>query len=125
MDQEGTASVLVWDGHVANYVHAPDIQKLKHAPIPSPTGWQTLFIIGGRKEKISKGDIAGLFCKQGKLSNDEIGIIELQSNCAYVSVKSTKANKLIALVNNTRLKKKKVRINVIKKNKHKVFLYKK
>ena len=30
----------------------------------------TLFITGGRKDKISKGDIAGLFCKQGKLNND-------------------------------------------------------
>ncbi|MBL4593255.1 MAG: DEAD/DEAH box helicase [Flavobacteriales bacterium] len=113
MNQEGTAYVLVWDGHVANYVNAPDIQKLQNAPIPSPTGWQTLFITGGRKDKISKGDIAGLFCKQGKLNNDEIGVIELQRNCAYVSVKSAKANELISLVNNTRLKKKKVRISVV------------
>jgi superfamily II DNA/RNA helicase len=113
MNAAGTAYVLVWDGNIPNYVNAPDIQKLKHAPIPSPTGWQTLFISGGRKDKISKGDIAGLFCKQGKLSNDEIGVIELQSNCAYVSVKSSKSNSLIPLVNNTRLKKKKVRVSVV------------
>ncbi|PCI94598.1 MAG: helicase [Flavobacteriales bacterium] len=113
MNQEGTAYILVWDGNIPKYVNAPDIQKIQNAPIPSPTGWQTLFITGGRKDKISKGDIAGLFCKQGKLSNDEIGIIELQSNCAYVSVKSSKSNQLIPLVNNTRLKKKKVRVSVV------------
>lgn len=113
MNAAGTAYVLVWDGNIPSYVNAPEVQKLQHAPIPSPTGWQTLFISGGRKDKISKGDIAGLFCKQGKLSNDEIGIIELQSNCAYVSVKSSKSNELIPLVNNTRLKKKKVRVSVV------------
>jgi superfamily II DNA/RNA helicase len=113
MNAAGTAYVLVWDGHVPSYVDAPEVEKIHNAPIPPPTGWQTLFITGGRKDKISKGDIAGLFCKQGKLKNDEIGVIELQSNCAYVSVKSTKANALIELVNNTRLKKKKVRVSVV------------
>ena len=113
MNAAGTAYVLVWDGHVPKYVNAPQVEKLYHAPVPAPTGWQTLFITGGRKDKISKGDIAGLFFKQGKLSHDEIGIIELQSNCAYVSVKSSKANELIELVNNTRLKKKKVRVTVV------------
>jgi superfamily II DNA/RNA helicase len=113
MNAAGTAYVLVWDGHVPSYVNAPEVEKLKHAPIPSPTGWQTLFITGGRKDKISKGDIAGLFFKQGNLNKDEIGVIELQSNCAYVSVKSAVANQLLPLVNNTRLKKKKVRVSVV------------
>jgi len=113
MNAAGTAYVLVWDSNIPSYVNAPDIQKLDHAPVPEPTGWQTLFISGGRKDKISKGDIAGLFFKQGKLNKDEVGVIELQSNCAYVSVKSVVANKLIPLVNNTRLKKKKVRVSVV------------
>jgi superfamily II DNA/RNA helicase len=113
MNAEGTAYVLVWDGNIPKYVNAPDVQKIQNAPIPSPTGWETLFITGGRKDKISKGDIAGLFCKQGKLSNDDIGNIELQSNCSYVSVKSSKIDQLIPLVHNTRLKKKKVRVSVV------------
>ncbi len=113
MNAEGTAYVLVWDGNIPSYVNAPDVQKLDHAPVPAPTGWQTLFITGGRKDKISKGDIAGLFFKQGGLNKDEVGVIELQSNSAYVSVKSAVANKLIPLVNNTRLKKKKVRVSVV------------
>ncbi len=113
MNEEGTAYILVWDGNIPKYVNAPDVQKIQNAPIPSSTGWETLFITGGRKGKISKGDIAGLFCKQGKLSNDDIGNIELQSNCSYVSVKSSKIDQLIPLVHNTRLKKKKVRVSVV------------
>ena len=113
MNAKGTAYVIVWDGNIPSYINAPDVQKIQNAPTPAPTGWQTLFITGGRKDKISKGDIAGLFCKQGKLNNDEIGVIELQSNCAYVSVKSSKIDQLIPLVHNTRLKKKKVRVSVV------------
>jgi superfamily II DNA/RNA helicase len=72
--------------------------------------WKTLFISGGRKDKISKGDIAGLFLKQGKLEKEELGNIELKQDCAFVSVPQKKAARLVELLNNTRLKKKKVRI---------------
>ncbi len=77
------------------------------------SGWETLFISGGRKDKISKGDIAGLFFKQGQLGKEELGVIELKQDCAFVSVPRTKARELIAQLNNTRLKKKKVRITRI------------
>ncbi len=73
----------------------------------------TLFISGGRKDKISKGDIAGLFIKQGGLSNEELGNIELKLDCAFVSVPTEKAKKIIDLLNNSRLKSKKVRISIL------------
>ncbi len=74
--------------------------------------WETLFISGGRKDKISKGDIAGLFFKQGKLSKEQLGIIELKQDCAFVAVPVTEVKRLIKTLNNTRLKNKKVRIMI-------------
>lgn len=76
----------------------------------APSKWRTLFISGGRKDKISKGDIAGLFIKQGKLTNEQLGHIELKTDCAFVAVASNEADRLIDELNNSRLKKKKVRI---------------
>lgn len=76
--------------------------------------WETLFISGGRKDKISKGDIAGLFFKQGNLQKDELGIIELKQDCAFVAVPHSKSQDLVRQLNNSRLKKKKVRISIIK-----------
>ena len=76
--------------------------------------WKTLHISGGRKDKISKGDIAGLFFKQGSIKKEELGIIELKQDCAYVSVSSNNLNKLVSTLNNSRLKKKKVRISILK-----------
>jgi superfamily II DNA/RNA helicase len=75
--------------------------------------WKTLFISGGRRDKISKGDIAGLFIKKGKLNGNELGIIELKSDCAFVAVSSAKADEICDKLNNQRLKKKKIRIRKI------------
>lgn len=78
-------------------------------PLP-PSTWQTVFVSGGRKDKISKGDIAGFFIKQGKLNSDDLGMIELKHDCAFVAIKEHRLAKVIQLTNNTRLKSKKVRI---------------
>ncbi|WP_299674652.1 DEAD/DEAH box helicase [uncultured Tenacibaculum sp.] len=78
-----------------------------------PQFWTTLFISGGRKDKISKGDIAGLFFKQGNLNKDQLGVIELKQDCAFISVPLTIANDLAEKLNNSRLKKKRVRIYVV------------
>lgn len=75
--------------------------------------WETLFISGGRKDKISKGDIAGLFFKQGGLHKDQLGVIELKQDCAFVAVHLSIANNLVEKLSNSRLKKKKVRISVL------------
>jgi hypothetical protein len=75
--------------------------------------WKTLFISGGRKDKISKGDIAGLFFKQGKINKDDLGTIELKQDCAFVAVPKKLADQLVDKLNNTRLKKKKVRVTIL------------
>lgn len=81
--------------------------------IPAPSQWATLFISGGRQDKISKGDIAGLFLKQGGLGKEELGLIELKQDCAFVAVPKTHSQRLAKELNNSRLKKRKVRINII------------
>lgn len=75
--------------------------------------YATLYISGGRRDKISKGDIAGLLFKQGGLTKDEVGVIELQQSCAYVGVVREKAHEVADRTTDTKLKKKKVRISVL------------
>jgi superfamily II DNA/RNA helicase len=75
--------------------------------------WKTLLISGGRRDKISKGDIAGLFMKKGNLSSKEIGLIEIKSDCAFVAVCNSKADEICQKLSNHRLKKKKIRIQKI------------
>ncbi|PHS62856.1 MAG: helicase [Flavobacterium sp.] len=114
VNAKGTAYVLKWKDQLLPEfildVKGIDISK---KAAYKPTYWQTLFISGGRKDKISKGDIAGLFFKQGKLNRHELGTIELKQDCAFVAVPVELADDLILNLNNTRLKKKKVRVTII------------
>lgn len=114
VNAKGTAYVLKWEKE-----SLPDfIKNTKNADISKKTPlksnyWQTLFVSGGRKDKISKGDIAGLFFKQGNLTKDQLGVIELKQDCTFVAVPASEANSLVSSLNNSRLKKKKVRISII------------
>ena len=114
MNANGTAYILQWEEEILpDFIDEVEIEELIDAPIPKKSEWKTLFISGGRRDKISKGDIAGLFIKQGKLHRDELGIIEIKPDCAFAAVKASKAKKVIEQVTNTRLKKKKVRVTII------------
>lgn len=75
--------------------------------------WQTLMVSGGRRDKISKGDIAGFFMKLGNLKSDELGDIELRPECAFVAVHANRVDAVIAKVDNQKLKTRKVRVKRI------------
>jgi len=114
MNSDGTAYILKWENeNLPEYIAESEVEELQKAPKPETSKWKTLYITGGRRDKISKGDIAGLFFKQGKLAQDELGNIELKQDCAYVSVPASKARQLIDELNNCKLKTKKVRISEI------------
>lgn len=113
MNADGTAYILKWENdELYDFVKGAKEVVIEESSEKVKDAWETLFISGGRKNKISKGDIAGLFFKQGELSKEELGVIELKQDCAFVSVPKTKARKLVEKLNNTRLKKKKVRITI-------------
>ncbi|QCX38951.1 DEAD/DEAH box helicase [Aureibaculum algae] len=111
VNAKGTAYLIKGDGEVfPDFVGKAPIEKLTNTGERKAQFWTTLFISGGRKDKISKGDIAGLFFKQGEINKDQLGIIELKPDCAFVAVPASIATQLCDKLNNTRLKKKKVRV---------------
>ncbi len=114
VDAKGTAYVLKWEKErLPEFIKKDTPLDISKKAVHKPQFWETLFISGGRKDKISKGDIAGLFFKQGGITKDQLGIIELKQDCAFVSVPLAIANELVVKLNNTRLKKKKVRVTLL------------
>ncbi len=113
MNAEGTAYILQWEAEeLPDFIPNLEVQRIREKASEDTTQWCTLFVSGGRKDKISKGDIVGLFMKQGKLSKEELGVIELKQDCAFVGVQLSKADAIIRDLNNSKLKKKKVRISL-------------
>ncbi|MBU2929337.1 DEAD/DEAH box helicase [Winogradskyella psychrotolerans] len=114
VNAKGTAYLIKGDREVfPEFIENSKTIRINASGDIKPPFWTTLFISGGRKDKISKGDIAGLFFKQGQINKDQLGVIELKQDCAFVAVPVTIADDLIAKLNNSRLKKKKVRVTLI------------
>ena len=114
VNAKGTAFILKWEEEtLRDFIPETEIADISNQAVRKPQHWQTLFISGGRKDKISKGDIAGLFFKQGNLTKDQLGVIELKQDCTFVAVPVSIADRVVTELNNSRLKKKKVRITKI------------
>lgn len=114
VNAKGTAYVLQWEKEsLPIFIKDTELVDISKRTVLKPQFWETLFISGGRKDKISKGDIAGLFFKQGNMDQDQLGEIELKQDCAFVAVPLEIAEDLVHKLNNSRLKKKKVRISVL------------
>lgn len=116
MNANGTAYILKWQNEsLPSFIHKSEEFRIPASgtPVGNPN-WETLYISGGRKDKISKGDIAGLFFKQGGLTKDEVGIIELKHDSAFIAVPTAKSAEMVSKLNNSRLKTKKVMISLLK-----------
>ncbi|MCK0133597.1 DEAD/DEAH box helicase [Arenibacter sp. S6351L] len=114
VNAKGTAYVLKWEKEqLPEFIKDTGDMDISKKAAPMKQFWETLFISGGRKDKISKGDIAGLFFKQGNVNKDQLGEIELKQDCAFVAVPLSIADQLVDKLNNSRLKKKKVRITIL------------
>lgn len=86
------------EGDVDEYV----LPKEETAPMAPK--WESLYIGRGKKDKLSKGDIAGFMMKVGGLSKDEVGRIEVRDHCAYVSVLRTRVKELTLRVRGQKIK---------------------
>jgi superfamily II DNA/RNA helicase len=114
MQRGGKAIVIKWvEEYLPDFIGELPILNTDAQQNLSKSEWQTLFVSGGRKDKISKGDIAGLFLKQANMKPENLGVIELKNDCAFVAVRSKKIDQLISVLNNSKLKKKKVRVYTI------------
>jgi superfamily II DNA/RNA helicase len=80
--------------------------------LPPAPDWETLYIAGGRKDKINKTDIVGLLCQKGQLTKEEIGLIEVRDFASYVAIKASKTASVLKLLTNETIKKKRLKIEL-------------
>ena len=76
-------------------------------------GFSTLHFLAGRKEKLSKGDIAGFLSANSGLQPNEIGRIDLFDHYALAAIPHAKAKEVLARITPLKIKAKKVRITLL------------
>ncbi len=75
---------------------------------------QTLYISGGRKNKIRAGDILGALTGElGKLPGSEIGKIEIHDNFSYVAISKSLISSAVERLNNGKIKVRKLRVGKV------------
>ncbi len=113
MKATGTAYILLHEDEKP-YDYIDYTQKTHKvdsiSKLPNEPDFKTLYISGGKKNKINKTDIVGFFTQVGKLPKDAIGKIEVKDFTSFVAVKSTDLKKLFKLIKDEKMKGKKYKI---------------
>jgi len=117
MNATGTAWLLLHSEEpLPQYItDAPEKVVLPaNSPLPPSAPWSTIYISGGKKDKISKADIVGFFSKAGQLEKGELGMIEVKDHMSFAAVKKNKVRDLLHKTAQEKMKGKRYRIAIAK-----------
>ena len=118
MQSSGTAYVLTHEtekkmDYFDYGLRRLDVSNAKS--LPKAPEFQTLYISGGKKNKINKVDILGFFSQKGKLEKGDIGLIEVKDFISFAAVKYGKVKDLLKSIRDEKMKGKKYKIEVARK----------
>ncbi len=114
VDRQGDIYLLVGpDEDIKEFVDFDDTLHTDPTARPSARSeWETLHIAEGRKEKLSKGDIAGFLIKEGGLAPEEIGKIDVMDHYSLVAVARKQAAGVVERLADAKLKGRKRRLRI-------------
>ncbi|MCM1449414.1 MAG: DEAD/DEAH box helicase [Clostridiales bacterium] len=84
-----------------------------HSDDPIHSNVATLYFNAGRREKISRGDIAGYLINRGGLASGEIGRISVSDHSAIAAVPRTKVAQVMGNISQYKLKNQRVRVTPV------------
>jgi superfamily II DNA/RNA helicase len=108
MHAEGNAYIILHgEEYLPDYLNEEDFADftLPETPLAlKPSQWVTIYIGKGKRDKISKGDIAGFLMKKGLLEKQQVGVIEVQEQCAFVSIPRSEVKAVLKRIQNEKIK---------------------
>ena len=76
----------------------------KRNTLPPSPEWTVLYVGKGKRDKLSRGDLAGFFIKKGGLKPDEVGTILVFQDYSYVAVKLNRMRGVLKKVEGEKIK---------------------
>ena len=115
MHATGTAYIIQFkDDELPDYI--PNSIDILHVPtgnpLPDRPEYTTIYVSGGKKNKLNKIDIVGFFLQKGKLDTSDVGLIEVKDFISFVAVRSTVVKKLLTNIRSEKMKGKKYKIEI-------------
>ena len=80
------------------------MELLENPSRPPKSVWTTIYIGKGKKEKLSRMDIAGFLYKKGNLTREDVGAIDVKEHYAFVAVRRAKVKQLLNLIQGEKIK---------------------
>lgn len=114
----GTAYIIAHESEKKlDYVdYGMEVLKMENVTIlPKPPKFKTIYISGGKKNKLNKIDIVGFFSQKGKLEKGDLGLIEVKDFISFAAVKFNKVKDLLHNIKDEKMKGKKFKIEVARK----------
>ena len=118
MTASGTAYVIAHESEKKmEYLdYGMDVYQLPASIVlPKPPLYQTIYVSGGKKNKLNKIDIVGFFSQKGKLEKGDLGLIEVKDFISFAAVKFNKVKDLLHNIRDEKMKGKKFKIEVARK----------
>jgi superfamily II DNA/RNA helicase len=85
-------------------------EVIEKEPLPELPEWKTIYIGGGKKDKINKVDIVGFICQIGGCKKDDIGKILVRDRDALVALSAFVAEEVVPNIRDQKIKGKRVKI---------------
>lgn len=118
MQASGTAYALIHESEKKLEYFDYGLEKLvvtETTRLPRPPQFQTIYISGGKKNKLNKFDIVGFFSQKGKLEKGDLGLIEVKDFISFAAVKYGKVTEFLKNIQDQKMKGKKFKIEVARK----------
>ncbi len=106
-DAHGTSFVILHgEEQLPEYISAEtEAYELPEQPSRPPKPlWVTLYIGKGKKDKLSRMDIAGFLYKKGQLTREDVGPIDVKEHYAFVAIRRSRVKQLMTLIRGEKIK---------------------
>jgi superfamily II DNA/RNA helicase len=111
----GTAYIVLHESEKKlDYINyqMPVLHLSANAKLPQKPDFQTIYVSGGKKNKLNKIDIVGFFLQKGNLEKTDLGLIEVKDFISFVAIKSNKVRNFLTAIKDQKMKGKKFKIEV-------------
>lgn len=115
MYASGTAYIISYkEDKLPDYIcHDLDVLSVDAGkPLPKQPEYQTIYVSGGKKNKLNKSDIVGFFLQKGKLDKTDLGLIEVKDFISFVAVRTSMVITLLTNIKDEKMKGKKYKIEI-------------
>ena len=115
VDASGNAYVITApDEPLPEWIAVDEPFTLEPSAKPAKATMSTLYFQAGKKEKLSRGDIMGFIANNGGVEPAAIGRIDVRDHYSLAAVPRNQAQQVLALLQQAKIKGKKVRISLLK-----------